>query len=98
MFAAVDTQRIVLKHHWLVRVTHWANVPILLGMILSGLSVYWAAPVYQHLAGQVGGRGDYFADVGRWAVARLPGQAGYSRPDRWFYNHASLGPGMLAEA
>jgi thiosulfate reductase cytochrome b subunit len=98
MSAAIETRRIVIKHHWLVRVAHWANVPILSGMIASGLSIYWAAPVYQHLAGQVGGRGDYLGDLGSWAVAHLPGQAGYARPDRWFYNHASLGTGLLAEA
>jgi len=36
------------KHHLLVRWSHWLNVPILLGLILSGISIYWASPVYQH--------------------------------------------------
>jgi hypothetical protein len=39
---------VVRKHHFLVRWSHWLNVPILLGLILSGISIYWAAPIYQH--------------------------------------------------
>ena len=46
--AAGATVRIVPKHHALVRLSHWANVPLLLGLIASGLSIYWAAPVFQH--------------------------------------------------
>jgi uncharacterized membrane protein len=38
---------VVRRHHQLVRCSHWLNVPILLGLILSGLSVYWASPVYR---------------------------------------------------
>jgi len=33
---------VVRKHHFLVRWSHWLNVPILLGLILSGISIYWA--------------------------------------------------------
>src|SRR5215469_10923281 len=40
--------RVVRRHHLLVRCSHWLNVPILLGLILSGLSIYWASPVYKH--------------------------------------------------
>ncbi len=36
------------KHHLLVRWSHWLNVPILLGLILSGISIYWASPIYRH--------------------------------------------------
>src|SRR6266851_4935327 len=32
------------KHHLLLRWSHWLNVPILLGLILSGISIYWASP------------------------------------------------------
>jgi hypothetical protein len=39
---------VVRKHHFLARWSHWLNVPILLGLILSGISIYWASPVYQH--------------------------------------------------
>jgi hypothetical protein len=38
------------KHHLPVRASHWLNVPILLGLILSGVSIYWASPIYQHKA------------------------------------------------
>ena len=89
---------VVAKHHALVRLSHWLNIPILLGLILSGLSIYWAAPVYTHPADPTTGSADYLADLGSWAVRHLPGQLGYGRPGRWFYNHASLGTGMLAEA
>jgi hypothetical protein len=39
---------VVRKHHFLVRWSHWLNVPLLLGLILSGISIYWASPIYQH--------------------------------------------------
>jgi len=34
------------KHHLLVRISHWLTLPLLIGLIMSGLSIYWAAPVY----------------------------------------------------
>ncbi len=33
------------RHHLLVRWSHWLNVPILLGLILSGISIYWSSPI-----------------------------------------------------
>ena len=33
---AAETVPVVRKHHWMVRVTHWANIPILTGLIISG--------------------------------------------------------------
>jgi thiosulfate reductase cytochrome b subunit len=33
---------LVHRHHWLVRVTHWANAVLLVGMIGSGLQIYSA--------------------------------------------------------
>jgi thiosulfate reductase cytochrome b subunit len=30
----------VKRHHWLVRLTHWANAILLVGMIASGLQIY----------------------------------------------------------
>lgn len=92
------TRAILWKHHPLVRVTHWLNIPLLLGLILSGLSIYWAAPVYQHTDNPVTGSTDYLADIGHWAAAHLPGAKGEQHPGRWFYDHASLGAGILAEA
>ncbi len=34
----------VRRHHWIVRVTHWVNTVLLLGMIASGLQIYEAFP------------------------------------------------------
>jgi hypothetical protein len=39
--------RVVRRHHLLVRWSHRLNVPVLLGLILSGVSTYWASPVHQ---------------------------------------------------
>ena len=86
------------KHHLLVRWSHWLNVPILLGLILSGISIYWASPVYQHAPDPQTGNFDYFADIGIWVCAHVPGQHHYSSPPDWIYNHISLGPYMLASA
>lgn len=33
---------LVHRHHWLVRLTHWANAVLLVGMIASGLQIYGA--------------------------------------------------------
>ncbi len=38
--------RLERKHSLITRLTHWANVPILAGMIWSGLLIYWANDVY----------------------------------------------------
>ena len=89
---------VVRRHHLLVRCTHWLNVPILLGLILSGLSIYWASPVYQHKPDPQTGNFDVLADIGAWISAHVPGQSHYSTPPDWVYNHISLGPGMLAVA
>ena len=89
---------VVRKHHLLVRWSHWLNVPILLGLILSGISIYWAAPIYQHAPDPQTGNFDYFADIGIWVCAHVPGLHHYSSPPDWIYNHMSLGPGMLGAA
>src|SRR6201981_2754900 len=86
------------KHHLLVRWSHWLNVPILLGLILSGISIYWASPVYQHAPDPQTGNFDDLADIGIWVCAHVPGLHQYSSPPDWVYNHMSLGPGMLAAA
>ena len=52
------------KHHLLVRWSHWLNVPILVGLILSGMSIYWASPVYQHKPDPNTGNVDVAADIG----------------------------------
>src|ERR1700722_14850056 len=52
------------KHHVLVRWSHWLNLPILLGLIVSGISIYWASPVYQHKPDPNTGSVDVAADIG----------------------------------
>lgn len=89
---------IVRTHHVLVRWSHWLNVPILLGLILSGMSIYWASPVYQHKPDPTTGNVDYVANIGTWICAHVPGLLHYSSPPDWIYNHMSLGPYLLANA
>jgi thiosulfate reductase cytochrome b subunit len=86
------------RHHLLVRWSHWLNVPIVLGLILSGISIYWASPIYQHKPDPPTGNFDMAADIGVWICAHVPGLHHYSSPPDWIYNHMSLGPGMLAPA
>lgn len=97
------------KHHWLVRVTHWANVPLLLGLSLSGLSIYWAAPVYKHAPqAPMNGNEDYLADIGFWVARHEPWRHSYGPQDAWVpgtqysttwvYDHFSLGTGILSNA
>jgi len=89
---------VVRRHHLLVRISHWLNIPLLLGLILSGISIYWASPIYQHPTNPATGSFDYFADAGIWICAHLPWLHHYADPANWVYNHASLGPYMLAFA
>ena len=64
---------VVRRHHLLVRCTHWLNVPILLGLVLSGVSIYWASPVYRHKPDPLTGNFDPLADIGIWICAHVPG-------------------------
>jgi thiosulfate reductase cytochrome b subunit len=88
----------VRKHHLLVRVSHWLNVLLLTGLVVSGISIYWASPVYQHNPDSQTGSVDYFADAGIWICAHVPELRHYPSPRDWIYNHTSLGPYMLAPA
>ena len=90
--------RIKYPHHFLVRLTHWANVPLLAGLILSGLAIYWAAPVFVHAPNPATGSDDYLADLGVWIVNHVPAAKDYPRPTTWFYDHFSMGPQQLAIA
>lgn len=92
--ATGDRVRVVPTHHVLVRLSHWINVPVLFGLIASGLSIYWAAPVFTHRRDPVTGNTEYLADLGT-AIARWL-HAG--RPYAWIYDHLSLGTGLLAES
>lgn len=89
---------VVKRHHFLVRWSHWLNVPLLLGLILSGIAIYWASPIYQHKPDPITGNFDVAADFGIWICAYVPGQHHYASPPDWIYNHMSLGPGILAVA
>src|ERR1700722_1166871 len=89
---------VVKKHHLLVRWSHWLNVPILLGLILSGVSIYWSSPIYRHKSDPITGNFDVAADIGIWICTHVPGLHHYSSPPDWIYNHMSLGPGRLALA
>jgi hypothetical protein len=60
------------KHHLLVRWSHWLNVPILLGLILSGISIYWASPIYRHKPDPTTGNFDVAADIGIWTCSHVP--------------------------
>jgi len=73
-------------------------VPILLGLILSGISIYWSSPIYQHKPDPNTGNFDVLADIGIWICAHVPWLHHYNSPPDWIYNHMSLGPGMLALA
>ncbi len=89
---------VVRQHHILVRISHWLNIPLLLGLILSGLSIYWASPIYQHPPNPATGSFEYFADAGIWICAHIPWLHQYADPANWVYNQGSLGPYMLAFA
>jgi thiosulfate reductase cytochrome b subunit len=89
---------LVRKHYIVVRITHWLNIPLLLGLILSGISIYWASPIYRHPPDPQTVNFDYLGDVGIWICAHVPGLHQYHNPPNWVYNHISLGPYMLAQA
>src|SRR5437870_6735115 len=99
--APVDVERpvrVVPKHHALVRLTHWLNVPLLLGLIASGLSIYWAAPVFEHEESPVTRSTDYIADIGIWAVRHVPGAGPSKDPGGWVYERLGLGTFRLSQA
>lgn len=93
---STESVRVVRKHHALVRLSHWVNVPVLLGLIASGLAIYWAAPVFTHARDPVTGSRDYLLDLGLWIARRLGDTGG--DPRAWIYDRVSLGTGMLARA
>jgi thiosulfate reductase cytochrome b subunit len=93
------TKRVVPKHHALVRLSHWVNVPVLLVLIATGLSIYWASPVFLHAPPPGGYNQDYLADVGIWigkhASALL---LGTEQPREWVYDRFGIGTFRLAPA
>ncbi len=86
------------RHHLLVRWSHWLNVPILLGLILSGISIYWVRRSIS--TSQI-----RLLETSMWRRILESGYAPMcpacittASPPDWIYNHMSLGPGMLALA
>ena len=92
------TRRVVVKHHALVRLSHWLNVPLLFGLIATGLSIYWAAPVFEHAPNMVTRSTDYLADIGIWVVRHVPGAGATKDPGNWLYNSVGIGTFQLAPA
>ncbi len=93
---ADERVRMVPKHHALVRLSHWVNVPLLFGLIASGLAIYWAAPVFLHPRDPVTMTRDYLMDLGSSIARGLNDRGG--DPRMWIYDHLSLGAHQLAAA
>jgi len=78
-----DSIKVIQKHDLLVRISHWANIPVLTALILSGLSIYWASPVIT--VPTPDGNIEIFALVGRLFLQHFPDSSEDER--NWFYNH-----------
>jgi thiosulfate reductase cytochrome b subunit len=91
-------REVIAKHHGLVRLTHWLNVPLLAGLIVSGLAIYWASPVFKHAPVRATGSSDYLADAGIWIARHIGGPTSGPAARYWFYNHFSIGVFSLAQA
>ena len=89
-----ELKPIVRKHDLLVRIAHWTNIPVLSGLILSGLSIYWASPVI--MLSTADGKKDIFAIIGGVVLKYFPNTSESER--NWFYNHFAFGAGNLATA
>lgn len=92
---AAEPVRVAHKHDALVRISHWGHVPLLVGLIVTGLAIYWAAPVFRHASAPGNPRGDYLMDIGRFAAGVF---GGGPNPGNWLYERISLGPAQLANA
>jgi len=92
---AAEPVRVVRKHEGLVRTAHWAHLALLIGLILSGLAIYWAAPVFRHAPTPGNPRGDYLVDAGRVLASPF---GGTGNMPNWFYDRFSVGPFQLANA
>ena len=57
--------RIVLRHHWLVRVTHWLNAIAIVLLLMTGLNIFGAHPrLYWGNAGSVDQRERLWLETG----------------------------------
>ena len=68
---------VVKRHHILVRWSHWLNLPLFLGLVLSGISIYWASPIYQHKPDPCSRLFDVRNQYRVWICAHVPGQHHY---------------------
>jgi len=93
-----DIRHVVPKHHALVRFSHWVNIPLLAILIASGLSIYWASPVFEHAPDPQTGNADYLADAGIWIVRHVPGLSRTPHAEAWIYDRLGLGTFRLAPA
>lgn len=94
--SASQTIRVIVRHHALVRLSHWINVPLLLGLIASGIAIYWAAPVLQHAPDPLTRNRDPVVDLGAWIAGVLHDRSG--DPRHWIYDHFGLGTHLLPSA
>ena len=56
------------RHHWVVRLTHWAAAVLIFGMIASGLQIIWQSPVIGFGPGQGGGKLGYPNSAGTLTI------------------------------
>ena len=87
-------KRVVLKFHPLVRIAHWTNIIALIGLCASGLSIYWASPVFKIPTAD--GSKDIFTFIGEIGLKIFPENSESAR--NWFFDHFALGAGNLAYA
>lgn len=88
-------RRVVRKHHALVRLSHWAHAALLGGLIVTGIAIYWAAPVFTHPRDPRTGSRDHVLDAGL-AISRALGEQPANAA--WLYDRLSLGTRDLARA
>src|SRR5947207_1393115 len=80
------------RHHWIVRLTHWATVIVLAGLIASGLQIYEAYARFGNRGGPYfvspfdGAQFPQWSRLGGWladgAVRRISGGAVLALLDR----------------
>ncbi|WP_243375582.1 cytochrome b/b6 domain-containing protein [Sandarakinorhabdus cyanobacteriorum] len=66
--------RRVLRHHWLVRLTHWTNALAIILLLMTGLNIFGAHPrLYWGDAGSVDHRAGQWLEIGASPPWRDPG-------------------------
>jgi len=73
----ISTRTPVRRHHWIVRLTHWATVVVLAGMIASGLQIYEAYARFGNRGGPFllspfnGTQWPHWSRLGGWLAGAL---------------------------